>query len=719
MTDTVSATRTGGAHTAPSPVGPTDWNRVFRPRAVAVLGATGRPDSPMARPLRWLADRGYTGRVYPVNPKYGELAGLPCYPGLADVPGPVDLVLALVPAGHAVDAVREAGAAGAAAIVVFASGFAETGPDGAALQQRLVETGRQAGVRVLGPNCQGIVYTPARLFATFSAAAERPLAGSCGIAYVGQSGAVGGSVLDIAAERGLDLTAWVSTGNQADVDLTDIGRHLVRDPEVSVLTVYAESVRDGAAYERLAAEAAAAGTALVVLRSGRSAAGRRAAVSHTGAMLGDDTAFTLVSRRHGVVLVDDVEELLAVATVLRGQPRPAGRRIAAVSTSGGAGILAADRCEGHGLTLPELAPHTQEKLARLVPDFGALANPVDVTAQLFNRGERAFGEVCSIVCADPQVDALLVLLTMVTGDAAVDLAEDLAAAVAATDVPCSVVWLAGQDQTTAARAVLGAAGIPVFSSIAVAARVAGALAPPAQPGTGAAPPRSPVIPTLPTELPGTGLPADQAGWALLDALGVPRPDGRLARTPFQAAEAAHALGGTVAMKVVAPGLEHKTDVGGVRLGVPADRAAGVFAELAGAVADPDGVLVQRMIPAGLELLVGAAGGQDGWPPVLTVGLGGTGTEVHRDLATALAPVTPEAALALLRELRSWPLLAGHRGAAPLDVAAAVEVLVRVGRAVAHWPQLAELEINPLIVGPAGAGAVAVDVLVATRKDMER
>jgi acyl-CoA synthetase (NDP forming) len=715
VTDTVSATQHGFADPTEQDQ-PTDWGRVFRPRAVALLGATGRPENPMARPLRWLAERGYPGRVYPVNPKYRELGGLPCYPTLDAVPEPVDLVLALVPAGLAVDAVHAAGAAGATAVVVFASGFAEVGPVGAELQRRLAQAGRQTGVRVLGPNCQGIFYAPSRLFATFSAAGERPLAGSCGIAYVGQSGAIGGSVLDLAAERGLDLTAWVSTGNQADVDLVEVARYLVRDPEISVLTVYAESIPDGAAYEQLAAEAAAEGTALVVLRSGRSATGRRAATSHTGAMLGDDTAFALVSRRHGVVLVDDVEELLAAATMLRGQPRPAGNRIAAVSTSGGAGILAADRCEGYGLTLPELSSGTQQRLARLIPDFGALANPVDVTAQLFNRGERAFGEVCSIVAADPSVDALLVLVTMITGDAAVELAEDLAAASLTTlggRVPCSVVWLAGLDQTARAREILTAAGIPVFSSIAVAARVAAALAPPAR-SAGALVPPAPAPPPM-LRLPQV-MPAD--GWALLDVLGVARPDSRLATTPEQAGQAAAELGGEpVAMKAAAPRLEHKSDVGGVRLGVPVARAPEVFAELAAAVPELHGVLVQRMVTPGLELLVDASGGRDGWPPLLTVGLGGTDTEVHRDLATELAPMTPRAVRELLRQLRCWPLLAGHRGAPPLDVDAAATAIARVSQAVAHWPELAELEINPLIVGP--AGAVAVDVLVSTRTAKER
>jgi len=711
VTDTVSGAGPGHLDRA-DPGEPTDWDRVFRPRAVALLGATGRADAPMARPLSWLTGRGYAGNVYPINPKYAELGGVPCYPSLEAVPEPIDLVLALVPAAQTVDAVYAAATVGAAAVVVFASGFAEIGPAGAALQRRLAEVARQTGVRVLGPNCQGIFYAPSRLFATFSGAAERPLTGSCGIAYVGQSGAVGGSVLDLAAERGLDLTAWVSTGNQADVDLTEIARHLIRDPEVSVLTCYAESIADGAAYQRLAAEAAATGTALVVLRSGRSAAGRRAAISHTGAMLGDDTAFILVSRRYGVVLVEDVEDLLAAATALRGQPRPAGNRIAAVSTSGGAGILAADHCENHGLTLPELAPETQRQLAQLVPDFGALANPVDVTAQLFNREERAFGTVCSIVTADPSVDALLVLLTMVTGEMAADLAEDLVEAVSSTtgrQVPCSVVWLAGQDQTHKARAILAAAGIPVFSSISVAARVAGALA---------AAQGEPNYPASARD--GWALPADPPadGWALLDILAVPHPETRLAGTPEQAASAGAELGGQLVLKAVAPGLEHKSDAGGVHLGVSADRAAAVFGELAAAVPRLTGVLVQRMAAPGLELLVGASGGRDGWPPLLTVGLGGTAAEVHRDVASALAPVTQEQGRELLRELRCWPLLAGHRGAPALDVDAAAGAIARVSQAIAHWPDLAELEINPLIVGPAGEGVAAVDVLVNIRRTEE-
>lgn len=677
--------------------GSTNWDRVLHPRSVALVGASGREGHPMARPLAWLRDRGFAGRIAPVNPKYAELGGLPCFASLADVPGPVDLVLALVPAERAVGTVEEAGAVGAAAVVVFASGFAEVGEEGAVLQDELAAAARRTGVRVLGPNCQGIYVARSRLFATFTAAGERPLAGSSGIAYVGQSGAIGGAVLDVAASRGLDLTAWVSTGNQADVDVTEIGRVLVADPDVRVLAVYAEALPSPADYARLAAEARGSGTALVVLRSGRTESGRRAALSHTGAMLADGTAFDLVSREHGVVLVDDVEELLAAATLLRTQAPPCGRNVAAVTSSGGAGILAADRCADLGLAVGELGEETREKLAARVPAFGAVGNPVDVTAQLFNDGGGAFGEVCALVRDDPAVDALLVLLTMLVGETAHALAEDLAGTVAdgpPDAPPLVVVWLAGEDATVDARRVLREAGIPVFSSIAVATRVLAAVAP------------RPAPPAAPAPF---GPPVDAAdGWELLDALGVRRPAAVTVHDAEAAAAAVAEVGGTAVLKAVAPGLEHKTEAGGVRLGVTARTAAHEAADLLAAVPGAAAVLVQGQAPPGVELLVSVDGGRDGWPPVLTVGHGGTGTEVHRDVAHALAPVTAATARALLTSLRCWPLLAGHRGAPPADVDAAVDAVVRIGQA-ALVGGLRELEVNPVVVGT--SGAVAVDVLL--------
>ncbi|ORB19066.1 hypothetical protein BST36_23010 [Mycolicibacterium moriokaense] len=677
----------------------TDWERILAPRSVALVGASSRQGHPMARPLTWLRDRGFTGRVIPVNPKHTELGGLPCYPDLASVPGQLDLVLSLVPADRAVTIVEEAGAVGAAAVIVFASGFAETGPEGVTLQAELAAAALRTGVRVLGPNCQGIYLARSGLFATFTAAGERPLLGSSGIAYVGQSGAIGGAVLDVAASRGLDLTAWVSTGNQADIDVTEIGRVLVSEPDVRVLAIYVEALPSPRDYAALAEEARASNTPLIVLRAGQSESGRRAALSHTGAMLDNNTAFDLVSRQHGVVVVSDVEELLMAAMFLRSCARPGGNRVAVVTSSGGAGILAVDRCADVGLAVPELGAATREKLARIVPAFGAEGNPVDVTAQLFNDGAGGFGEVCALVRADPVVDVVLILLTMLVGDTAQALARELSRTVTEAfpgAPPVAVVWMAGDDATADARRVLWDAGVPVFPSIALATRVLAAATP------------RPVPPAA-VEVEVSSEPSIHDGWDLLKALGVARPAAVLIDDPRDAPAAVAEVGGTAVLKAVAPELEHKTEAGAVRLGVSAANAETVAAHLSRTVPGARAVLVQQQVAAGVELLVSVDGGRDGWPPVLTVGWGGTHTEIHHDIAHALAPVTSATAREILGSLRCWPLLVGYRGAAPTNVEAAVDAIVRISRA-ALIPGMRELEVNPLVVGE--TEAVAVDVLLA-------
>jgi acetate---CoA ligase (ADP-forming) len=695
---------------------------LLRPRGIALLGISGRSENIMSRPLRYLVEHGYEGGVYPVNPNHSELLGRRCYPTLADVPGPVDLVLVRVAADRVEDAIRQAAAVGARAAVVYASGFAEVGPEGVALQQRLAAVARETGVRVVGPNCQGFLYAPTGVVATFTAAADRPLTSGSGVAYVGQSGAVGGSVLDLATDMGLGLAAWFSTGNQADLDLTEVSLHLLADPTVRVLMLYVEATGDGAAYAELARRAQQAGKHLVVLRSGRSSAGRRAVASHTGSMLGDDVAFVLTSRRYGVVLVDDIDELLAAAAVLAAGKPAEGPRVAVVTTSGGAGSLAADQCEDVGLQLPELSAATQARLRPLIPPFGALANPVDVTAQLFNRGAHAFGDVCRIIAEDDAVDVVAVLVTMVVGDAGARLAEDLVATAAKLSCPLLVGWIAGQELTVEGRRVFREAGVPVFGSVGDLARVAARLAPPRHRGT---PPALPPVPEVPAAEVRALLEAPVVdGAALLQAIGIAQPSSTLVTTPEAARAAVAALPGPGVLKLAAADLAHKSEVGGVRVGVGPDADPTVFTELLDAarahhVPGVEGVLVQELVPPGTELILAATAGRDGFPPVVTVGLGGVTTELYRDLASALAPVTPEEAWAMLRSLHAWPLLAGFRGAEPADVPAAVDAVVRLAQAaLAAGDRLAEFEVNPLIVAPRGRGATAVDVLVRTTGSRE-
>ena len=332
---------------------------LFSPRGIAVLGASGREGNLFARPLRFLVEHGYEGGIYPVNPNYDTLHGIPCYPALEALPHPVDRVLMMVSAEEAVRQIPSVAASGATAAVVFASGFAEVGPQGLMLQTELAAAARQYGVRLLGPNCQGVVSVPHRMAGTFTAAVESGLPRNGNVAYVGQSGAIGGSILSLAQERGLGISAWASTGNQADLDALDLGAYLIEDERIRVLAMYLESTVDGTRYGELARRAQELGKSILVLQSARSLAGRRAAASHTGAIIGENAAFLAMSRELGVIQADDFEDFIALTQALSVLPRAAGSRLAIVTTSGGAGSLAADQAEHAGLVVEPLTDTTQ------------------------------------------------------------------------------------------------------------------------------------------------------------------------------------------------------------------------------------------------------------------------------------------------------------------------------------------------------------------------
>jgi acyl-CoA synthetase (NDP forming) len=695
---------------------PHELQRLLRPRSVAVVGASPRASGFPARALNNLLHFGFPGAVYPVNPKYEELRGLTCYPSLKELPEPVDLALVLVPAAGTTAVIEECGQIGAGGAVVFSSGFAELGEEGRAEQQRMADAARAGGLRVLGPNCQGLINRQAGLVATFTRAVDNGLGRPSGIAYVGQSGAVGGSFLGMARARGTGLSAWASTGNQADLTATEVASALIEEPGVTVVAMYLEAVPEGAAWRRLARRAAEADKKLVVLRSGQSVAGQRAAASHTGAMLGPDVAFELIARDHGAVRVDDVGELLDTAESLARGRRMTGPGVAVVTSSGGAGSLAADHLDRAGMAVPELAPSVQEPLRALIPPYGAAGNPVDVTAQLFTRDDDAFADVCRLALAGEDIHALMVVLTNLSGEAALRFAQQVIDATADSLKPAGVVWLAAHDQTAEARLLLREAGIPVYDSIAGQVATLARLRTPAAPVAAAGAHRDRGLAAL---LPGEEGPwviTEAAGAALLDALGIARPRALLVDGPEAAAAAAGELGGDLVLKVQSAQITHKSEHGGVRLAVGAAQAAdafrGILAAVGSAVPDAeiDGVLVQRRAEPGTELIVGAKGAWDGYPPVITVGIGGVTTELYADVASALAPLTPEGAAALLRRLRGWPLLAGYRGRPGADVPAAARAVAAVSEAAAELgPRLGELEINPLLVHEHGVSAV--DLLV--------
>lgn len=677
---------------------------LLHPRAVAVVGASER--SAMAgRLTRYLRD--FDGPVYPVNPNHRQVHGLPCYPSLLELPGPVDLVLVLVAAARVCAAVEDAGRAGASFVVVLSSGFAETGAGGRALQEQLVEVADRFGLRVLGPNCQGLLYRPTGLAATFTAAADGAQPPDSGIAYVGQSGALGGSFLGKARDRGIGLTAWISLGNQADLTTTDAAELLVADPNVRVLACYLEELPDGARWQRLTERAAAAGKHVAVLRSGRSAAGERAVASHTGALVRAGTAFDLLTRESGAIQVDDLDELLDTAVALTAEPRPPGHRVGVITSSGGAGGLAADQAEAAGLVLPELDRAAQDALVPLIPAFGSTANPVDVTAQVIDDAGQ-FGAVCEAVAESGQVDAVLVVLTTIGGEAAVEVAEAILRAAERSSAPFAVAWLYSHEQIAEAGSMLRRNGIPVLDTTTAALRLIARLVP--QEGRRA----EPAAPRGLSDFLDRPTLTEAEGAQLLDALQIARPRGRM----IDPSAIAREFGDHVVLKVQSPDLAHKTDVGGVLVGVPVERADRAARDMLDAVAANaphariDGVLVQEVLPPGVELLIGVQGSKHGYPPVVTVGMGGTTAELYSDVVSALGPLDAERAVGLLRRLRGWPLLDGFRGRPRYDVAAAAAAIASLSQAAVELgPALAELEINPLVVHE--TGATAADLLMTS------
>lgn len=683
---------------------------LFRPRSIAIVGASSRTGSPGSRPLEYLLELGYNGTILPINPAHEALHGLRCHPSLAALDVVPDVVLVSVPASAAVAVVEESAQLGVGAAIVFSSGFAEASDEGRRAQTMMTEAARASGMRIVGPNCQGVYFGPSKAALTFTGSLSGGAPTDTGVAYIGQSGAIGGSVLDLARPRGLGLTAWVSVGNQADVTVAEAALDLVRRDEIHVAALYLESVDDGATFMELAETAAHLGKKLVVLRGGRTEIGQRAAASHTGALTPPGAAFDAVAARLGVVIVDDIDELVDAAFVMSRFGSGHGRRTVVLSGSGGAGSLAADHFDDAGIELPELPKELRDELSEVIPDFGSVDNPVDVTAQLFTRDAHQFGRICERLANHSEIDQLGVIVNVLTGEPAEAFATDVVRIAAAAPIPVHLCYLASHETTAAPRAILRDGRVPVYDSLrrlAQAARWA------------ATPPATPRVEPRPLDLPdveGVVL-TEWRATSLLRAAGVAVPRGVLIQDPAEAVSAVREVGGRAVCKVQSADVLHKTELGFVALGVTEDDARLVVSEMlgrAGAVT-VDGVLVQEMLPVGLELLVGVTCPLSGLPPLLTVGLGGIVAELIGDVASTSLPVTRQDVENLVLQLRTSALLTGHRGRDPYDLAGAVDAIHAIASlASTLGARLLELEVNPLIVQSNGGGAVAADALVRLR-----
>jgi acetate---CoA ligase (ADP-forming) len=689
-----------------------DLRALFTPESIAVVGASPDLAKPGGRCLAYLSHVGYTGRVYPINPRYEEIGGLTAYPSLDALPEPPDLAVLLIPAAAVPDAITAAGRCGARSAIVCSSGFAEAGPDGRALEQRLQAVTAEAGLAMLGPNCLGYFDARHGIAATFSTALQVDSPGPAGgIAFVSQSGALGAGAFSVGRMEHAGLGVFVSTGNEATLGIADVLMHLGGDAGVTAVLCYIEGVRDGRAFVEAARTVHGQGKRVVAIKVGRTAAGERSSQSHTGALTGSSELWEVAFRRAGVIRATDMSQLLDAGVALDAWPRGAGRRIGIVSMSGGAGALMADRAAEAGLVLPVLAETTRARLADALPGFAGTANPVDYGGVYGDLD--AIEQTLRIVAAADEIDVVAVFVGLTPGHVG-RLEPRLARVAAETGKPLLVAWL-GAPGTCLAE--LRSRGVPAYDDpsrmIDAAAALAHASAPlPANPSTvagGGSAVRAAfdaMIADGRTHVP------EGAMKALLRLEALPVVPEEHAVSAKEARRIAPALGPRLAVKVDADGLVHKSDIGGVRLDVAVDEVEDAFAAVvaAGRAAGHEvrGALVSRMAEPGLELIVGARWDAQFGPTVL-VGAGGTTAEILDDVRVELAPVSPERALEMLGELRIAPLLAGYRGRPAFDRRAAADVICGVSRLVAAaGGRLAELDLNPVVVYPEGDGCLILD-----------
>jgi acetyl coenzyme A synthetase (ADP forming)-like protein len=690
------------------------------PRSVAVIGASRNPSSLGRRVFDALRSAGFGGAIYPVNAQSVEIGGMRCYRSARDLPPGVDLAVISVPTSQVLAAADDAIAAGVRALVVITAGFAETGPEGAELQRALAAKVQAAGVRMVGPNCLGLINTKSNLNASFS-----PIVPPRGrVALSSQSGALGLTVLELARDRGLGLSTFVSIGNKANVSSNDLLEFWEQDPETSVIALYMESFGNPRKFAELSRRIGRT-KPIVAVKSGRTRAGGRAASSHTAALAASDEVVDALFEASGVIRADTIDEMFDVAACVATQALPAGRRIAIVTNAGGPGILAVDACERGGLQVVEFAAGTRAKLKTFLNAAASVGNPVDMVA---SAGADAYRQALETVLAADEVDAVIVIHTPVDPGQSRAIVDGIRAGIAGARAAGNHKTVLACLMTDAARPqplLVGGERVPVYVFPENAARALSKVTRYAEWRNGDFAPAT-RFPDVLTEqarsLSANVLAARGEDWLtaqelrqLLASYGIAITPGATVTTPDAALEYARELGYPVVAKLNARQLVHKSDVEGVRVGIEDDdemRAA--FAALMEtgrhlSLTDAS-VLIQPMAARGVEMMVGVAHDRL-FGAVVGFGRGGTDVEIERDVHFRVAPLSERDADALIRQSRAMPRLVGYRGRPPADVAALRELLLRVSQLVSDVPAIAEMDLNPVIALPAGEGCAIVDARV--------
>ena len=695
---------------------------ILAPSTIAVVGASRTPDTIGHQIVANLIRYGFTGAVYPVNPRATSIQSVRAYPSISDIPDPVDLAVIAVPKQHVLEVAEESGRRGVRGLVVISAGFREVGAEGTERELELMKIVRRYGMRMVGPNCMGVLNTDPGIAMNATFAPSMPPFGRA--AFVSQSGALGLSVLDYAQEYGIGISQFVSVGNKPDVSGNDLLLHWENDPAVGMILMYVESFGNPRRFLEIASRISRS-KPIIAVKSGRSTVGARAASSHTGALAASDAAVDALLAQAGVIRAASVEELFDLAMAFGGRAIPVSRRTAVVTNSGGPGILAADALEASGMTMAELHPTTVARLTPLFPGYASIRNPLDMIASATPAGYRA---ALGALLEDPNVDSALAIFVPPLGVRQADVAEAIAKAAATAPTKPVLAVLMGREGLPQGKAELHEFGIPAYIFPESAARALAVLCRyrewcdrPVEPE-----------PILKVDRPCAAAIIAAAGQdgirklseldtlRILGAYGIASAPAGLARSADEAVELAGRLGGPVALKIVSPQVIHKTDVGGVRLGLSAPgEIRQAYADIESAVrrAVPDatieGILVQRMLQGGRELIAGLVR-DPSFGPLVMFGLGGVLVEVLRDVIFRVAPIRLSDARDMVGGIRGTRILDAIRGTAAADRGAIEAVLLRLSRLAFDFPEIEEIDINPLLASPDGAIAADGRILLKPR-----
>ncbi|HSJ25688.1 MAG TPA: acetate--CoA ligase family protein [Longimicrobiales bacterium] len=693
---------------------------IFRPRSVAVIGASRTPGTVGYEIIHNLLVQGFSGAVYPVNPKATSVHSVPAYAGIEDVPAPVDLAVITVPKQHTLAVAEACGRHGVRALVVITAGFKEVGGAGIEREHELLAIAHRYGMRMIGPNCLGVVNTAADISMNATFAPIMPPPGP--VSFMSQSGAMGVTILDYAAEYGIGVNHFVSVGNKADVSGNDLIEFWADDPATRVILMYLENFGNPRKFTRIARQVTKS-KPVIAVKAGRTAAGARAASSHTGALAGMDSATDALLAQCGVLRVDTVEQLFDMAMAFGHLPVPEGNRVAVVTNAGGPGIIITDSCEANGLSVAELSPKTQSRLRQNLPDEASVRNPVDMIATATPESYRLALEA---VLADPNIDAAIAAFVPPLRVRQQDVARSIVAARRKYPDKPMLAVLMGRAGLPEGRAELRDAGVPAYIFPESAARALAAMfryrqwleRPVGQVSEFEV--RRDEVARILDRATGAGggyLSRDEV-LQVLDAYGIATLQSGRAATPGEAAAVAAEMGYPVVLKVDSADIIHKTDVGGVLLDLrDEDAVRSGFKTMMERVrarhpdAQIDGVTIERFVRGGRETIIGVS--QDpSFGPVIMFGLGGIYVEALKDVTFRVQPVTDVDAHEMVRAIRGFSLLEGMRGEAASDLAALEEVIQRVSQLVGDHPRVLELDINPFVVFEEGGVAVDARIRVA-------